>query len=201
MRSTELRAHTLLAASIAIVLMAVGCGRQEDHASAGATSVESKGVTRVAESQTGGPRDGALTGTALTSADSDSPARTSTEGEATGTSKLEGSAAWQADSEPPDVVASIADSLVTPGGVVTVIATGSPDVVTMTLADGRGKPKALTYDTSANVWKTSYRVPLNAAAARLGFSITATNPHQQWRRVWVFPTQRDDVACDSDTAE
>ena len=200
MKSTEWKNHTLLAASLAIVLMAVGCGREESHASAGATSTE-KGVTRVAESQTGGPRGEAVG--AIATADVGTPAGAATTGgAATETSKLEGNAAPQADSEPPDVVASIAESVATPGSVVTVTATGSPDVVTMTLADGLGKPKALSYDASANVWKTSYRVPLKAAAARLGFSITATNSRQQWRRVWVFPkAERAEVACEGDSTE
>jgi hypothetical protein len=196
MKSIEWKNHSLLAASIAIVLMAVGCGREEGHANSGAT-VE-KGVTRVAESQTGGPRDEATAGMALTST---SPDAQPGQGESTEATTVDGNKASQATSEPPDVVASIADSLAIPGSVVTVIATGSPDVVAMMLSDGLGRPKALTYDTGTNVWKTSYRVPLKASAARLGFSITATNAHQQWRRVWVFPAQRDDVACDSDSAQ
>ena len=199
MKSTEWKNHTLLAASLAIVLMAVGCGREENHANAGAATVE-KGVTRVAASQTGGPRD-AVAGMALTSTAPEAPGDAIGERTAVESPKLEGGASSQAGSEPPDVVASIADSLITPGSVVTVTATGSPDVVAMTLADGLGKPKALTYDAAANVWKTSYRVPLKAAAARLGFSITATNTHQQWRRVWVFPMRQDDVTCGPDSTE
>jgi hypothetical protein len=200
MKSTEWRNHTLLAASLAIVLMAIGCGREEGHANAGATTVE-KGVTRVAASQTGGPRDGAVGGMELTTANAEAPGEAIEERSGAESPKLGGDAASQAGSEPPDVVASIADSLITPGTVVTVLATGSPDVVTMTLADGLGKPKALTYDAATNVWKTSYRVPLKATTARLGFSITASNSHQQWRRVWVFPMHRDDIASDSAATE
>ena len=113
MKSTEWKNHTLLAASLAIVLMAIGCGREESHASAGATSTE-KGVTRVAESQTGGPRGEAVG--AIATADAGRPEDGATNGgPAAETSKLEGNTAPQADSEPPDVVASIADSLATPG--------------------------------------------------------------------------------------
>jgi hypothetical protein len=203
MKSTERKNHTLLAASIVIVLMAVGCGREENHASAGATSTESKGVTRVAESQTGGPRGEAVGGIALTSAEPAQPADgVANDRAATETSNLEGSAASQAVSEPPDVVASIADSIAAPGSVVTVTATASSDVVTMTLADGLGKPKALTYDAGANLWKTTYRVPLKESSARLGFSITAANAHQQWRRVWVFPkSERARSESAPDTAQ
>jgi hypothetical protein len=190
MKSTDWRNHTLLAASFAIVLMAVGCGREENHASAGAASGVSKGVTRVATSQTGGPREEAVGGIALTSATPQAPAEETVTGECADgeSSSSEGNAASQAASEPPDVVASIADSLAAPGTVVTVIATGSPDVVSMTLADGIGREKALAYDSGANVWKTTYRVPLKASSERLGFSITAKNGRQQWRRVWLFPT-------------
>ena len=200
MKSTEWKNHTLLAASFAIVLMAVGCGRQESQ-SAGASSTE-KGATRVAASQTGGPREEVGGGVALTSADGDAPREGGLQGESEGSDSSipEGSAASQAVSEPPDVVASISDSLAAPGPVVTVIATGSPDVVAMTLSDGLGRPKSLTYDATSKVWKTSYRVPLKAATARLGFSITATNAHQQWRRVWVFPKlEGDEVAREQDS--
>ncbi|HET9951456.1 MAG TPA: hypothetical protein VFS09_06635 [Candidatus Eisenbacteria bacterium] len=204
MKSIDWRNHTLLAASLAIVLMAVGCGREETNASAGATSGASKGVTRVAASQTGGPREEAVGGIALTSATPEAPAAEagSGEGESTESPTYEGSAASQAASEPPDVVASIADSVAVPGAVVTVVATGSPDVVSMTLADGIGKTKALAYDSSAGVWTTTYRVPLRASSERVGFSITARNAHQQWRRVWLFPAARPaEVASTPDSAE
>ena len=203
-KSTDWRSHTFWAASFAIVLMAVGCGREENHASAGAASGTSKGVTRVAASQTGGPREEAVGGIALTSATPQAPAEETVTGECADgeSSSSEGHAASQAASEPPDVVASIADSLVAPGGVVTVIATGSPDVVSMTLADGIGREKALTYDSGANVWRTTYRVPLKASSERIGFSITARNAQQQWRRVWLFPTApRAEAAADSAPSE
>src|SRR5512141_331098 len=101
MKSTEWKNHTLLAASLAIVLMAVGCGREESHASAGAEGA-SKGVTRVAASQTGGPRDEVVGGVALTSATPQSPAADAVTGEsADAESSTSGeSAASQAASEP-----------------------------------------------------------------------------------------------------
>jgi hypothetical protein len=199
-KSTDWRNHTLLAASLAIVLMAVGCGREENHASAGAASGASKGATRVASSQTGGPREETVGAIALTSATPQTPEGETVTGECADgeSSSSEGNAAYQAASEPPDVVASIADSLAAPGAVVTVIATGSPDVVSMTLADGIGREKELVYDSSANVWKTTYRVPLKASSERLGFSITAKNAQRQWRRVWIFPTApRSEAVADT----
>lgn len=204
MKSTDWRNHTLLAASLAIVLMAVGCGREENHANAGAAPGASKGATRVAASQTGGPREEVVGGIVLTSATPEAPAAESgsSEGEVTESPSFGGGAASQAVSEPPDVVASIADSVAIPGSVVTVVATGSPDVVSMTLADGLGKAKALTYDSSADVWKTTYRVPLKASSERVAFSITAKNARQQWRRVWLFPAARTaEVASAPDSAE
>jgi hypothetical protein len=204
MNSTQWKNHTLLAASLAIVLMAVGCGREENHASAGAGAETSKGGTRVADSQTGGPRGEAVGGIALTSATSDAPAPAALAGgrEAEETPTSGGETASQAASEPPDVVASIADSLVLPGAVVTVVATGSGDVVSMTLADGRGKAKELAYDPSTNLWSATYRVPLKAATERIGVAITARNAQHQWRRVWVFPNARvEEAASAPDSGE
>jgi hypothetical protein len=204
MKSTEWKNHTLLAASLAIVLMVVGCGREEKHASVGATAETSKGGTRVASSQTGGPRDEAVGGMTLASTTSGAPAaEATTDACADAESSSSGeSAASQAASEPPDVIASIADSLSLPGSVVTVVATGSPDVVSMTLADGLGRSKTLAYDSNTKLWTTTYRVPLKAASERVGLSVTAKNAQEQWRRVWLFPAARQsEVASRPDSSE
>lgn len=190
--------HTLLAASFAIVLMAVGCGRQETQASgaAGGAKVE----TKMASSQTGGPRDEAVASTAMAG----QTPQAETGGETVSGGVMETPSdgehtARSAASEPPDVIASIADSLIVPGGIVEVTAQASPDVVAVTLTDGISKPKAMSYDPATSVWRTSYRIPLRAATERVGISITATNPQRQWRRVWIFTkSQAVQVAADSD---
>jgi hypothetical protein len=93
-----------------------------------------------------------------------------------------------ADSLPPDVTASASDTLAIPGGVVEITAQGSPDVTTVTLADGVGQKYPLAYDSAANVWRVFYRVPLRTTAERVGLSVTARNGLNRWSRVWVFLT-------------
>jgi len=204
MKNTDWKNHALMAASIAIVLMAVGCGREETHSAVGAATGGEKGVTRMATSQTGGPRGEAVAGVALTAATPEAglSGDEAIGGEAAETPTSGAGASNHADSEPPDVIASIADSLVVPGGVVEVTAEASPDVVQVTLNDGIGKPKPLVYDAGAGLWRTTYRVPLKAGTQRVGFSITARNGREQWRRVWVFPSApREEASRQGDVGE
>ena len=169
--------HALLAASLAVVLVAIGCGRQETQSKAAVK--EGKGM-RLASSQTGGPRDEVASNAAL--AAETPPVETA----GTGSENPVAGTATSAVSEPPDVNAAIADSIIVPGGVVTVTAHTSSDAVAVTLSDGIGKPKPFTYDAGAGQWTTTYRVPLRAASERIGLSITAKNAQNQWSRVWVF---------------
>ena len=80
-----------------------------------------------------------------------------------------------ADSLPPDVTAEAADSVVVPGATVELTAQASADAVEVFLWDGIGRKQSFTYDSTASLWRARYRVPLGAAAGRLGVSVTAKN--------------------------
>ena len=90
------------------------------------------------------------------------------------------------DSLPPDVTASAADTLTFPGGTVEITARASVDVVEVVLWDGIGRRQSFAYDTTAGIWRASYRVPLGISRDRLGLSVTAKNGHDLRDRVWVF---------------
>jgi hypothetical protein len=98
----------------------------------------------------------------------------------------EGSVVASADSLPPEISVSGPDTLVAPGSIVEITAQGSPDVAKMVLSDGIGRKQPFVYDTSENVWRTFYRVPLKLSTERVELSVTATNDRNRWRRVWVF---------------
>jgi hypothetical protein len=91
-----------------------------------------------------------------------------------------------ADSLPPDVVARASEGVATPGGTVEVAAQASPDVVEVFLWDGIGRKQSFAYDSTANLWRARYRVPLRIAADRIGLSVTAKNGLDLRSRVWVF---------------
>jgi hypothetical protein len=91
-----------------------------------------------------------------------------------------------ADSLPPDVVASAQDSVATPGATVEVEARASADAVEVFLWDGIGRKQSFSYDSTANVWRGRYRVPLGAPGGRLGLAVTAKNGLDLRNRVWVF---------------
>ena len=101
---------------------------------------------------------------------------------------------------PPDVVASVSDSFVTPGQPVEVSVEGTPDITEMALSDGRGDAIPMVRDASGLVWKVNYRVPLRPRTDRLGLSVTAKNDSQRWRRVWLF-LQVDDGKQQAESAE
>src|SRR6185436_13568273 len=61
------------------------------------------------------------------------------------------------DSLPPDVDASISERQVTPGTIIEVRAKGSPDAEEVMLSDGLGKPQRFVYDSTADLWRASYR--------------------------------------------
>lgn len=89
------------------------------------------------------------------------------------------------DSLPPDVAASAADSVAAPGSTVEFTAQASADAVEVFLWDGIGRKQSFAYDSTANVWRARYRVPL-AAAGRTGIAVTAKNGRGLKSRVWVF---------------
>jgi hypothetical protein len=91
-----------------------------------------------------------------------------------------------ADSLPPDVVARTADGAASPGGLVEVAAQASPDVIEVFLWDGIGRKQSFAYDSTANLWRARYRVPLSFRGDRVGLSVTAKNGLDLRSRVWVF---------------
>lgn len=89
------------------------------------------------------------------------------------------------DSLPPEVSASVSDTLVTPGSAIEVIAEASVDATELSLKDDFGTRQRFTYDQQGKIWRAFYRVPLKSVD-RLGLSVTAKNGSDRWRRVWVF---------------
>ena len=90
------------------------------------------------------------------------------------------------DSLPPDIVASASETDVAAGGTVEIEARASADVTEVFLADGIGRRQSFAWDSTANLWRARYRVPLGVTADRLGVSVTARNGLDLRHRVWVF---------------
>jgi hypothetical protein len=172
----------LAAASAALVFLAAGCGRNGDEvASTGSGDPE----TTIAQQNS--------------QATAAVPAATrSVAGQGVSTALAEGDGAISIDSLPPDVAASVTNTLVQPGEIIEVAAQGSSDVAEINLSDGLGKTQPMTYDTTAGLWRVYYRVPLRTTTDRLGLSVTAKNSLDRWRRVWIFLTvEREGTAADS----
>ena len=152
-----------LVASIAALVLA-GCGKSQDvGAVAGSASGAGDYASQSVESSSPVPlADGAASGPG---------------GERS---------AVPADSIAPDLVVSTSDTLGLPGRSVDLTARTSADVVGVTLWDGLGQKQAFVYDSTADLWRTSFRVPLAASRERLGLAVTAGNHAGKWRRVWVF---------------
>ena len=89
-------------------------------------------------------------------------------------------------SVPPDVIVAASDTFVTAGQPIVVKVEGTADITEMALSDGRGDALPMVRDSSSNVWRVNYRVPLRPIADRLGLSVTAKNESNRWRRVWLF---------------
>jgi hypothetical protein len=87
---------------------------------------------------------------------------------------------------PPDAVVAVSDTFVTAGQPIEVVVQGTSDVTEMALADGRGDALPMVRDSTSDVWRVNYRVPLRPKTDRLGLSVTAKNESNRWRRVWVF---------------
>ena len=157
-----------------VALMAIGCGRQEQTAKA----EHEAGDAAVAETIT--PAAAIMTSTVANTevAASDEIA--------------------SGDALPPDVTASTAERITAPGHVAQITAQGSPDVTTMVLTDRLGKKAPFAYDSTAGVWRVSYRVPITATGEQVGLSVTATNGANRWKRIWVFVKTRDAVEAEAD---
>jgi hypothetical protein len=87
---------------------------------------------------------------------------------------------------PPDVIATVSDTFVTPGQAIEVQVEGTSDITEMALSDGRGDAIPMVKDAIGDTWRVGYRVPLRPGAERLGLGVTAKNQANRWRRVWVF---------------
>lgn len=168
----------------AVVFLAAGCGQQEDRAA----------------SAGGGAPDAAIAERrppAVATVPATSPALAA-QAEAQAAPREVPSDAISIDSLPPDVAAYVASKIVEPGEIIEVAAQGSPDVSGIDLSDGIGTAQPMTYDSTAGLWRTYYRVPIRTTAERLGLSVTAKNSLHRWRRVWVFLTvQRQGAEPDS----
>ena len=106
--------------------------------------------------------------------------------EAPRTPQLPVSESVPADSLAPDVLARVTESVAAPGGSVEITAQASDDVVELFLWDGIGRKQSFAYDSTANVWRARYRVPLGIQGDKIGLSVTAKNGLDLRSRVWVF---------------
>jgi len=111
------------------------------------------------------------------------------------------SEAVPADSLPPDVTASASETLAFPGNTVEITARASADVVEVVLWDGIGRRQSFAYDTTAGVWRASYRVPLGISRDRLGLSVTAKNGRELRDRVWVFLQIQREAPAEPEVAQ
>ena len=168
-----------VAGSFLLLLVALGCGKEEKRVSATNSDTRGAGVVAAPAATTAG-------GTAATASTVTSGILVADENTNPGETSAQAPAAEQAITLPPEIVANVADSLVVPGSIVEITAEGSSDVTEITLSDGRGQSRPFVFDAAANVWRASYRVPLRSTTERLGLSATATNGGSRWKRVWIF---------------
>ena len=153
-----------LVAAMAVAFLTIGCGKQEGR------KLASEGGTVAA---------GALEQPATATA---SMVQTTPSAEATGGAER---LPANADSLPPDVVASASALVAERGQVVEITAQGSLDITEVILSDGLHKTP-LAYDLEAKAWRGVYRVPMRTKGDRVGLAVTATNGQGRWQRVWVF---------------
>lgn len=158
------RLGLLLVAVLASVLTLAGCGAQSGQNASSDT-----------QAQAAQSANQAVAASVSTPAPASVPASTPTE--------LKPSAP---EAAAPDIVASVEDTLVTPGAAIEISVHGTPDVSEMALSDGINDSQALVYDASTNLWHVNYRVPLRPRQERIGLSVTARNSATHWRRVWLF---------------
>lgn len=174
-RSTQWNRGALATTLATLAFLAIGCGNQQQARTSGSPGTDHDAVVAGSSLPAGAPI---------------------TAREARSTAEPERIAAVSNDSLPPDVDASITDSLVTPGTIIEITAKGSPDVEEVMLSDGIGKPQRFVYDASADLWRASYRVPVKVVRDRLGLAVTAKNELHRWRRVWVFLSVQRETAKD-----
>jgi len=163
-RNNHGRHGAIALAAIPLAFLAVGCGEKATRTSSGNGTAGQQAVAASASGPVVPPFEGS---------------------EAKAVSGSEQVAAVANDSLPPDVAASVLDTLVAPGSIIEVTAMGSPDVEEVLLSDGLGKPQRFVYDPASDLWRAPYRVPMKASE-RVGLSVTARSHIGRWRRVWVF---------------
>jgi hypothetical protein len=161
----DARTAMLIAGSVMVAFLAMGCGRGNKERAAATT-----GEGPIPASET-------IPSTAIV------PASAVTQ-EATTTQEPQPTS--QVDVLPPDVAASVADSLAIPGEVIEITAMASSDASSVILTDALGAKYPFTYDSATSDWRVSYRVPIKIHTDRLGLSVTATNGGSRFKRVWVF---------------
>lgn len=164
----------IVTAAFAAAVLTFGCGSHTDRVASGSDQASPSGEP---------------TSVALASG----PGARASEGEPHGQTF----SSVSADSLPPDVIATLGDTLATPGSVIEITAEGSSDVEAMVLSDGRGDAQAFTYDPATKIWRVFYRVPMKPVD-RLGLAVTAQNGLNRWRRVWVFVHVQSQVSEDVD---
>ena len=175
-----LSSRGVLAAPLLLALVALGCGEQKQRANS-EVAVESGIAELPGQSAT-------ETKTVVASAEL-----------AATTEPAEEDAASDG-TLPPDIVAMGPETIAIPGSVVTIAAVGSTDVTSVTLTDRAGEKAPFTYDSEANLWRVTYRVPLRADTEKLALSVTATTDANRWKRVWVFLRLREESAQPTGTA-
>lgn len=171
--------RAVLAAPLLLALVALGCGEQKQQTQAHVAATE----TGVAELPQGAPETKAVVASAELAA-------TTAPAEEGGTT----------DGLPPDIVAMGPETIAIPGSVVTIAAVGSSDVTSVMLTDRAGAKTPFTYDSEANLWRASYRVPLRADTEKLALSVTAITEANRWKRVWVFLRLREEAAKPTEAA-
>jgi len=181
---------TLLLAAATVAFLAIGCGEQKSKTTM--QRAEANGVTSgVMETPNQAiPAVATAEGTAAEGA---------TTGSETATPQAD-AGATQVDALPPDVAASVTETIATRGGIVEILAEGSPDVTSVTLTDAIGKTYPFIYQPATDRWRVLYRVPLRAKTEQLGLGVTATNAANRYKRVWVFvDLGQDQCAAEADS--
>jgi len=188
-------AGTLVLAAAAVAFLAIGCGEQKTKTAV--QRAEAPGAASgvmVAAAEKIPPVSGEATTTATEGATENADAAATPAADSGATETL-------ADALPPDVAASVTETIATPGGVVEILAEGSPDVTAVTLTDAVGKKYPFTYQAATDRWRVLYRIPIRNKTEQLGLSVTAANGANRWKRVWVFVDigKGDECAAEADS--
>ena len=173
-------AGTLFLTAAAMAFLAIGCGEQKSKTAV--QRAEANGVTSgvmVATTEKIPAIAASTQGTATEGAAANSESTATPQADPSATETL-------ADALPPDVAATVSEAIATPGGVVEILAEGSPDVTAVTLTDAVGKKYPFTYQPATDRWRVLYPVPIRTKTEQLGLSVTAANGSNRWKRIWVF---------------